>query len=337
VICSLAFSEVMSNGSESSNGGWLFPIGVIIPTYNRADVLLLCLEHLEAQSWKNFEVIIVDDGSTDDTERQVQNYTMRTPLALRYLRQSNSGPARARNQAIALLQSPVCLMIGDDILASPSLVQIHLALHEERPEPRVTGLGYTRWSEKGQTVTSFMRWLDRDGQQFAYRELMNGVAPSWKHFYTSNLSLKTEHLLAHQFHEGFRKAAMEDIELGYRMAQQNELEIVFLREAIADHLHPTTVQQACRRMIGVGAAGYLFEQLWPQSMPKKPNTIKLFLRAILTDEHRVLPLLRETAALVTRGFCPNPLLLFVLQLHFKFGYQNEKALNERRATTISLR
>ena len=168
-----------------------YPIGVIIPTYNRSEILLSCIRHLERQTWTDFEVIIVDDGSTDFTPRLLEEYQRRTPLHLHCIRQDNSKQARARNTAISALHAPVCLMIGDDIFASPDLVSRHLELHRQRPEIQVAGLGLTRWSESGQTVTKFMRWLDESGERL-YNDLLRGVRPDWKHFYTGNLSLKTQ-------------------------------------------------------------------------------------------------------------------------------------------------
>jgi glycosyltransferase involved in cell wall biosynthesis len=311
-----------------------FAIGVIIPTYNRSDVLMDCLKRLEEQTWKDFEVVVVDDGSTDDTLKRLAEYAAGTALTLRWMQQENSGPARARNQGAVMLRSPVCLMIGDDILATPTLVETHLALHRSRPEASIAGLGYTRWSSSGQQVTPFMRWLDTSGMQFAYGDLLAGSAPTWHHFYSSNLSLKTSHLRANPFHEGFRKAATEDSELGYRLHKRNALEIIFLREAVADHLHPTTVRQACRRMISVGESAYVFEQLWPEQRREAPRgLLKRTLRSFLLDNHWILPRLCDAAAWATHMRCPNPLLTRVLSLHNTFGYTRatERARHAQQA------
>ncbi len=76
-------------------------ITVIVPTYNRADVLLLYLAALEAQTMRDFDVIVVNDGSTDNTEEMLAAYARDTPLHLRVLSQENAGPARGRNLAIS--------------------------------------------------------------------------------------------------------------------------------------------------------------------------------------------------------------------------------------------
>jgi hypothetical protein len=133
-------------------------------------------------------------------------------------------------------------------------------------------------------------------------------------------------LRKHPFHEGFHKAAMEDIELGYRLFQAHSLDIVFLPNAAAEHLHPTSVQQACRRMIGVGAAAFLFEQLWPERKRSlSMGSVKKWIRSIAMEEHFVLPQLRSAAAILTQLWCPNPLLEKVLFLHGSVGYRQAAA------------
>ncbi len=310
-VCSV--SERLCSSAEER-----LPIGVIIPTYNRAEVLVRCLQHLEQQTWKDFEVVIVDDGSTDDTRERVERYARATPMRLRYVRQENSGQAKARNRAATLLRSPVCLMIGDDIFASPNLVRQHLDLHRRRPEENVAALGYTHWTEQGQLVTPFMRWLNEEGLQFAYGELRRGISPSWKHFYTSNLSMKTRALRAHPFNETFRKYGMEDIELGYRLHVEVALQLAFLPDAVTEHLHPTDVSQTCRRMLASGAASFRFGQLWPEHRQTIP---KNRLSAFVANELWGLPMLRKVASLLTQYRCPNRFLVRVLHLHYWVGYR----------------
>lgn len=296
------------------------PIAVVIPTYNRSEILLLCLQCLEKQTWTDFQVIVVDDGSTDDTPQAVKQFQKSSALNIEYLRQENAGPARARNLAIASLRAPVCLMIGDDILASPNLVFRHLELHRRRPEMRIAGLGLTRWTENGQTVTKFMRWLDESGLQFAYDELLRGTRPGWKHFYTSNISLKTLLLQRNPFDVSFENAAVEDLELGYRLEQTHGLEVIFLPEAAAGHLHPTDFRRTCKRMVQVGTATRHFDKLWPAANNYSRGS---GLREKLQDrlvKSRLLSWLTSATDLLSRIWCPNPLIGKTLLAHFLRGY-----------------
>jgi glycosyltransferase involved in cell wall biosynthesis len=298
-------------------------LAVIIPTYNRADALAQCLTHLENQTWKDFEVIVIDDGSTDATPDRLQSYALKTPLAFRYMRQQNGGPARARNHAISLTEAPICLMIGDDIFASPMLVEKHLRLHRQHPETSVSVLGLTRWSDTGQTVTPFMLWLD-SGMQFAYGELLHGTPPCWRHFYTSNLSVKTEVLKRFPFDESFPYAAMEDMELACRIEAKHGLELVFQPEALAYHLHPTTFIQACQRMLRVGEATAHFDRMWPgirtESGSIAKYRVKRLLQSILLNNTWAVPACIKVANWSLKVACPNYLMRYVLSCHFAIGY-----------------
>lgn len=87
---------------------------VIIPTFNRADKLRRALDSLVAQTCRDFEVIVCDDGSTDETGEMVTSYAGR--LDIRYLWEENfGGPARPRNRGIAAARGEwLCFLDADD-------------------------------------------------------------------------------------------------------------------------------------------------------------------------------------------------------------------------------
>ncbi len=306
------------------------PLGIVIPTHNRRAALLQCLDHLEKQTFSDFEVIVVDDGSKDDTAEQMQSYQKRTPLSLRYLLQANSGPAKARNLGISMLDAPVCLMIGDDIFASPTLVEKHLSLHRQYEDIRVAAVGLTRWSSQGQTVTPFMRWLDGD-LQFAYPLLLSGTKPDWHHFWTSNLSVKTELLRRFPFNEIFPYAAMEDMELAYRIENSVGLELKFIPEATAEHLHPTTFRQSCARMVRVGYSTGLFWDLWPEQLPSGSRGMRHSIVEILAHSPRLLRFLTHAFGLFADKLDPRGTPIpYILSAHFAIGRRNQLQSRNRR-------
>lgn len=304
-----------------------YPICFIIPTFNRSAVLIECLKKLESQTFADFEVIVIDDGSTDSTQADMGRYMVQAPLRIRYYRQQNSGPARARNVGVAQTLAPICILIGDDILVSPDFAAVHLRFHRENPDVSYVGLGLTRWSESGQKVTPLMRWLDESGVQFAYNDLLQGQKPSWKHFYTSNLSLKTELLRNNPFDERFNRAMMEDIELGYRLEAQHDLKVGFLPEAYAEHIHPTDFRKTCRRAYGVGHASVLFEKLWPESV--QASSHGLLYRAsreiLCRNAWLFLRPVTWVTEMITRFWCPNPLLMPTLAYHSALGRRSADA------------
>ena len=87
---------------------------VIIATYNRADYLRECLDSLASQTHKNFETIIVDDGSTDNTKDIVDEFV--NLITIKYLKISNSGfPGKPRNIAAKLANAEwLCFLDSDD-------------------------------------------------------------------------------------------------------------------------------------------------------------------------------------------------------------------------------
>lgn len=238
----------------------MIDISVIIPTYNRPDRLLNCLAALERQTVerRRFEIIVVDDGSTDDTSRLLQ------PLAeegrIRYFRQPNSGPAAARNLAIREAQGSLLLIIGDDIIATPQLLAEHLSYHQRLDRPGLAVLGFTDWSPEI-TVTPLMR-CEGLAAQFEYYLIPQGLVDAenlpYRFFYTSNISLPRRFMLENHFFfdEEFLTAMGEDGELAYRM-QKKGMRIVFNPNAIAYHEHPTSFESICRRMFNKGQVAVL--------------------------------------------------------------------------------
>ena len=78
-------------------------VSVIIPTYNRAGMLGETIENLFQQTYRNLEIIVVDDGSTDETQSRLASYGSR----IRWTAQKNAGPAAARNRGIAMANGEI--------------------------------------------------------------------------------------------------------------------------------------------------------------------------------------------------------------------------------------
>lgn len=97
-------------------------ITVVIPTHNRRELLAEALESLKRQEGLNWEAVVVDDHSTDDTWPWLQE--LRDPR-IRGLRQSiNQRQAAARNRALEQVRTPYCLFLDDDDLLWPQALRI---------------------------------------------------------------------------------------------------------------------------------------------------------------------------------------------------------------------
>lgn len=245
-------------------------LSVIIPTYNRRESLLKCLAALERQTWKGelFEVVVVDDGSSDGTREAVSARPAGGDFEISYFLLDHKGPAAVRNEGIRRASGELLLFIGDDILAGPRLLEEHLNWHSAHPEEGTAVFGYVTWSPELR-VTPFMHWLEHGGPGFRYYQFSHGktVDVLW----TCNISLKREFLLRSGafFDEEFPYAAMEDIELGYRL-RGSELKILFNKNAAAWHFHPTDILSYCVRQRLAGRSTRLFWDKYPEQCLAQP-------------------------------------------------------------------
>lgn len=251
-------------------------ITVVIPSYNRKNILVQCLNALFEQTYpkKDFEIILIDDGSTDGTDVIVNKIKEKSPIKLKYFKQKNKGPAAARNIGIQNASGKVVLFIGDDIIASPTLLEEHSKWHRQYQEENVAVLGYVTWSHL-LSITPFMHWLEESGVQFYYTSIKDNVeVDPQNYFYTSNISVKKDFLVDNGFFdEIFRYAAYEDIELGGRLKKKG-LILKYNKNAIVYHDHYTSIDDACKRMIKVGESSCILSA-------KKGEKVHLVYKSIL--------------------------------------------------------
>jgi glycosyltransferase involved in cell wall biosynthesis len=233
---------------------------VVIPTFNRDAVLKRALDGYVAQSTPKaiHELIVVDDGSTDDTEGIVTEMARLAPFSIRYLRQANRGPAAARNLGITETSTEVVLFTDSDIVPGAELVAQHLEWHNMYQQANVGILGYVTWPSQP-TPTPFMKWYG-ERQLFDYWTIRHAKRVGFGAFYSCNLSLKTQFLVENgQFNENFKTAAFEDIELGYRLGEAG-LKLLHNPLAIAFHHQFFSFVEACRKSNANSAARRVFFQ-----------------------------------------------------------------------------
>ena len=237
-------------------------LSVLLPTFQRADALYRTLQGLEQQTADKagYEVIVVDDGSDDNTPEVLKQFAEQTSLRFRYaLLKENGGPARARNIGLSMIRGKAVFITGDDIEPSDTLVERHLRFHQEHPTAQDALLGYVSFPE-GLQPNAFMRWLATDGKAyfFNYADLTPGKEAGPIFFYTCNVSVKTALLeQSGWFDESFTYASHEDLELGYRLADQG-MRLIYDPAAEGFHWHMLTVQGITRRVYLMGYSAKLF-------------------------------------------------------------------------------
>jgi glycosyltransferase involved in cell wall biosynthesis len=104
-------------------------ISIIIPTYNRSDFLKEAIDSVLKQTWKDFELIIVDDGSTDNTQEILSNYTGKISL----ISTEHKGPSAARNRGIQTAQGEYIAFLDSDDIWKPDKLKKQMDFFNNNP------------------------------------------------------------------------------------------------------------------------------------------------------------------------------------------------------------
>lgn len=116
-----------------------YKITVFTPTYNRKHTLSRLYESLVNQVYKNFEWLIVDDGSTDDTQNIVNDWIKEGEIPIRYYKQENGGKHRAINKGLDVAQGELFFIVdSDDYLPDNSLEIING--HSSKIDDKIVGV-----------------------------------------------------------------------------------------------------------------------------------------------------------------------------------------------------
>jgi glycosyltransferase involved in cell wall biosynthesis len=239
---------------------------VVIPTYNRARSLDALLASLAAQRGAGeFDVVVVDDGSTDGTGDVARRWSETDAFGLSFLQPGHRGPAGARNAGLDAAEGRLVLFVDDDERADPGLVAAHRAAHDAHPHPHQGVVGLVDWAPEVRR-DRFIRWLDRSGLQFAYVHMTPGlISPGYGAFYSANLSFKPSFLRDRglRFDERFPYPAFEDSVLGWQMERAG-FELYYHPEALVLHARQFTLEEFSRRMERVGESAGIVRAAYPE-------------------------------------------------------------------------
>jgi glycosyltransferase involved in cell wall biosynthesis len=120
-------------------------VSVVIPTYNNARYLAAAIDSALAQTWPRVEVIVVDDGSRDETPQVVAPYGDRVV----YLRQENQGLAAARTAGLARATGVYVAWLDSDDVWNPEKLAVQVAFLEGRPDVTVVATDFSAFDDAG--------------------------------------------------------------------------------------------------------------------------------------------------------------------------------------------
>jgi glycosyltransferase involved in cell wall biosynthesis len=108
-------------------------ISIVIPTYNRASFLKEAIDSVLSQTYRNFELIVVDDGSTDETPKLLSSYGEK----IKVIKKANKGPSAARNRGIKAAKGGWIAFLDSDDVWKPGKLEKQVQFIKDNPEIKI--------------------------------------------------------------------------------------------------------------------------------------------------------------------------------------------------------
>jgi len=184
-------------------------VSVIIPAYNAQRTIGAALESVGQQSLRAFEVLVVDDGSTDATAEEAKRFS--GALNLTVLGQGNAGPAAARNLGIRTAQGRYCAFLDADDVMLADRLQAQAALLDSDPALGLVHTDLMTFDEGGIVHRTRRAFSDPCGGEVLERLLLDN-------FITTSTVMAPREKLIEAGLFGVERRVSEDFELWLRMA-----------------------------------------------------------------------------------------------------------------------
>ena len=204
-------------------------ISIVIPTYNRKPILEKCLSALENQKLNHkiekYEIIVVDDGSTDGTSIWIKNNREILPHVVLY-EQEHGGPALGRNLGVIKSKYEIIIFIDSDLIVLDDFLICHVNKL----------LKY--WGIHNKKCFTYGAVINTSNFQNPHQETYKLLDTSFAYFATGNVAISKELILSvGLFDTSFSLYGWEDLELGERLKKVGT-KLIKCPEAVGFHWHP---------------------------------------------------------------------------------------------------
>jgi GT2 family glycosyltransferase/peptidoglycan/xylan/chitin deacetylase (PgdA/CDA1 family) len=235
---------------------------VIIPSYQRRDLVVACVLSLGRQQFEGkFEVIVVVDGSTDGSAKALKE--LKVPFPFTVLEQPNQGAATARNHGASVARGEILLFLDDDMESHPQLLAEHDRSHREGADVVFGHLPLHPSSPTNFLSAAVKWWTDGRLQRLlspsanlTLHDLMTGQMSLSKKLFLRVGGFDTNFTLGGTF-------GNEDIDFGYRLMHAG-YRLVFNPDAISWQNYVVTPRQSLRQWRQAGRADVAFARKHPE-------------------------------------------------------------------------
>ena len=184
---------------------------IVVPTYNRAHLIGKTLDSLLLQSWPRWEILVIDDGSTDDTESVVKGISH---PRIQYFKKENAERAAARNYGAARARGDYVNFFDSDDLALPNHLAEAARMARARKTPEWFHLGFAVTTPTGKILDEVNNFQGETLQQYI---------PRGNPLSCNGVFIRKDIIQKHPFNEDRSLSASEDYELWYRLAARYPL------------------------------------------------------------------------------------------------------------------
>jgi len=184
-------------------------ISVIIPAYNSMKFITKCLEALKQSTYKSYEIILVDDGSTDNTARVAEDMGCRV-----FVMESQSGPAVARNFGSKQAKGEILLFIDSDVLVKKNTLELVASTFSDSQEISALFGSYDDTPSEQDFLSQYRNLL----HHYVHQNSNPDAATFWAGCGAVRKNVFLE--LNGYDYKRFAEPSIEDIELGYRMREK---------------------------------------------------------------------------------------------------------------------
>lgn len=203
-------------------------ISVVVPVRNGPEFIRRCISRLQASTFHDLEIVVVDDASTDDTADIAED------MQVRVIRlEENVGPAQARNIGAEAARAELVLFIDADVSVHPDTVEKVVETFVEHPEVDAVFGSYDCWPVIGNVISQYRNLY----HHFVHQQASEDASTFWSGCGAIRRSVFLE---MGGFDTSYGRPCIEDIELGVRLKMQNR-RIMLNKSIQATHLKKWTL------------------------------------------------------------------------------------------------
>jgi glycosyltransferase involved in cell wall biosynthesis len=252
-------------------------VSVIVPTFNGAKKIPFLLNALKVQSYKDFELVIVIDGSTDNTSEVLKPFMLEFDT-IRVITQANGGRANVRNRGANEAAGDIIIFYDDDMVPNQNSVQLHVAFHEVNPKIVLCG-NPAEYPDISKTdIQNYKAWLCQKWTE-KYKYGLTRLSKAGYFLTAANMSVsKVVFRELNGFQNGLTDS--EDLDFATR-ALSIDIPLFFDKSNIAIHNDPITCLSYINRIREYAAANEKLKAFDAPVTLESPKSMSRFLKTTI--------------------------------------------------------